>query len=155
MKKASLTNSIVCLFVLVFLTGCGGVGLAVVGTALGLSGNRGLEYYDSGKTTSVLYVNEECIETAVVQSFKKLDYTIATKYLLSGGEIEYEGYDNGVEEKNRVEISVIVNTLGPDVNEVTISARKDMLHPEKSICHVLMSHITTIAGKEQLKRDDV
>lgn len=155
MKKGSATTIAVCLFSLVVLSGCGGVGLAVVGTALGISGNRGLEYYDSGETTSVLYVHEQCIETAVVQAFKKLDYTLATKYLLSGGEIEYEGFDNKVEVKDRVEISVIVNTLGANVNEVTISARKDLLHPEKSICHVLMSKITTIAGREQLKRDQL
>lgn len=155
MAKLSLTSILINSVLLFSLSGCGGVGLAVVGSALGITGSRGLEYYDSGEVTNVLYVNEQCIEKAVVQSFKKLDYTISTKYQLSGGEIEYEGFNNAVEVDERVEISVIVNTLAPDVNEVTITARKDVLHPEKSICHVLMNEITKIAGKEQLKRDEV
>jgi len=151
MKIFSVSRIVLSTLLLVSMTGCGGVGLAVVGSALGLTGSRGLEYYDSGEITHVLYVDGEHIEKAVVQSFNMLDYTLATKYLLSGGEIEYEGYDNVAEEDDRVDISVVVNTLAPDINEVTISARKGVLQPEKSVCHVLMSEIMKRVETDQQK----
>ena len=138
------------------LSGCGSVGMAVLGTSLGIAGNRGLNYYDSGEVDSVLYTNPDTVEQAVVYAFDKFNYMLESKYLMSDGIIGYTGHNNSENPEALVEIKIELDQLAGDVTEITITAREDLFTPEKGICHLLLNEITqfTIRHKQQLQADN-
>ncbi len=156
-KMNTLINNLIALILLsILLTGCGSVGMAVVGTSLGIAGNRGMSYYDSGEVDSVLYTDPETIEQAVVYAFEKYNYILDSKYLLSNGIIGYTGQNNSENPEAVVNIEIELEELAENVTEITITAREGIFTPKKGICHLLLNEITefTIRHKQQMQANN-
>ncbi len=140
-KTKFLTNLLFAILLLTYSSGCTGIGAAVVGSTLGLAGTRGLEYYDTGETSNILYTDPNTIEKAVVHSFNKFKFVLESKYLLSDGIIGYTGHNNDPLPDEQVEIEIELEPLSTDITEITITAREDIIMPEEAICHILMNEI--------------
>lgn len=147
-KTRLLINLLLAILLLTFSSGCTGIGAAVVGSGLGLAGTRGLEYYDTGETNSILYTDPNTIEKAVVHSFDKFKFVLESKYLLSDGIIGYTGHNNDPIPDEQVEIEIELEPLSEDITEITITAREDIIIPDEAICHILMNEIMNYTGQQ-------
>lgn len=147
-KTKLLIKLLLAIVLLANSSSCTGVGLAVIGSTLGLAGTRGLEYYDTGETSNILYTDPNTIEKAVVHSFDKFKFALESKYLLSDGIIGYTGHNNDPIPDEQVEIEIELDPLSVDITEITITARENIIMPEEAICHILMNEIMNFTGEQ-------
>jgi len=120
------------------LQGCGGLESVMLGSAMGVLGDQGIEYFGSGKIKKILFYDQVDVENVVENSFYTLDYMLEKHQRFSDNSMLFHGR---VEEDEIVNLQVKLSTLVEGVTEVKVTAREDLFLPNQGVCLLLMREI--------------
>lgn len=131
------------------IQGCGGIETVIVGSALGLAGDKGIEYFKSGSVRKIVYKEQEKTETHIINAFHNLRYLLIKRQEFQDKSVKIIGT---TENDTEVKIEVKVKSLVDGVTELTVSARDARFLPEPSVCLLLMREIVA-AESQRLNLD--
>jgi hypothetical protein len=136
MRNAAYT--VIGLFLLVLLSGCGGLESLMLGSTLSFVGEKGADYFSSGKVREVVYRDLENIDAAVQDSFRSLSCRLNKRQLFEDQSLRYLGH---MEQNEVVNLQVDLREIAAGITEITVEARDDFFFPESDISLILMKEI--------------
>ncbi len=129
---------IVGMLIFTTLVGCGSMETVIIGSALGLAGDKGIDYFETGEVSRIFYHDVSEIDDLVEISFLKLSCRLQKCQRFADGSLKFIGVAAG---KRKVKLEVEVRPLAEGISSVVVTARNDMFLPEQSSCLLMMREI--------------